>query len=469
MHLVEILANLAEANEEESIVDNDSMLGSQYSTYDNEIKEDNEDDEVEDLNITSLDLGTLSSWNSISKDPSQSSTSEIENKNVENVKKMIDTAENNTEDTSLLNFPQYDGVNDLCLNGEVVRKCYITERNKQKKLRNKLNKKLQLMYNKNEVPNNFLQKGITFELNLHGTSNARRKLYQALCERYFIKITAFNINLFSNINNCIKNIHLHKNQIREFKSKRRRVVEVVKQNASRSRNMLNVCNLDHRDLDVYDVDEIELTLSAVDYTDLKQTIRFSKSHSTINDPLMELKVPALDGNTVDSSSDSEIDQDITINREEKRICVYKSCTKSNNDGKVINASFLKRKLQSQDTGFESPTKRRNVNSDSVQNESHYTPTKTRNVQSPKVRKYSPLNVKILSPKADRNIEGNGSSRRDPCSSTSDCTFVCTTPKRDNHRLRLNLLREKVSGLPSEKKQGEQYTFIKNRLKFCDIT
>ncbi|KZC10783.1 DNA polymerase zeta catalytic subunit, partial [Dufourea novaeangliae] len=103
MQLVEMLVNLAESNEDDIIVDDDSVLASQYSALSNEIKEDNEDEEIEDLNITSLDLDSLSSWNTVSKTASQSSTTEITNG-----KEKSAVLENDTEDISLLNFPQFD-------------------------------------------------------------------------------------------------------------------------------------------------------------------------------------------------------------------------------------------------------------------------------------------------------------------------------------------------------------------------
>ncbi|KOC60944.1 DNA polymerase zeta catalytic subunit [Habropoda laboriosa] len=284
MHLVEILAALAKENEEEIIVDNDSMLGSQFSTFSTQIKEDNEDDEIEDLNITSLDLNTFSSWNSVTNAASQSRISEIENKKSEDDKEKNYTLEHNVEDFSLIDVPQYDGP--------------ITE---------------------------------------------------------------------------------------------------------------NSTNL----------------------------IGCAKSHVTINNVLSKLNVPSFDGNTVDSSSDSELDSDISINREEKRICIYKSCTKSKSEENVVNISLKKRKLEFEESNLQSPHKRHNTNVVSLQDKSHHTPTKVKTPQSPRClsKKYSPLNVKIISPKPDRDTENNGF-----CNSKS--TYA--TPKRNSQQLRMNLFREKIS-------------------------
>ncbi|KYM99710.1 DNA polymerase zeta catalytic subunit [Cyphomyrmex costatus] len=64
IQLVDMLANLAEENEITSNVDNDSVLGSQYSMFSERLKDDPEEEEVDDLNITSFDLD-LSSWESM--------------------------------------------------------------------------------------------------------------------------------------------------------------------------------------------------------------------------------------------------------------------------------------------------------------------------------------------------------------------------------------------------------------------
>ncbi|XP_076686257.1 DNA polymerase zeta catalytic subunit isoform X1 [Andrena cerasifolii] len=458
LHLVEMLANLAEANLEEKIVDNDSVLGSQCSTYSNEVKEDNEDDDVEDLNITSLDLDSLSSWNSVSKGPSQSSVSEMENKYAECNKETAGTVENNTED-ALLNFPQYDGSTDLLLNNgkEFSRKSDTTEISKEKSLcKELLNKNIissQLNFTNILKRSDFLQKVIGFEFILN--EGIKRKIYEILYERYSSKFIAFNAELFSkNAHNCIVNVKLRQNQTREFKSKRRKATQAFKQNSlyPRSKNMLNTCKLDHKDLDVYDLEGIELALSSGDYTNLKHIVNESCSNRiSCGDSLsVELKVPALDGNTIESSSDSELDQDLTIDRQERRICVYKSCTKSKkNEENVVNVSLKKRRLEFDHPELESPHKRRNTNS--LQDESDYTPTKSRTVRSPRSLsgKYTPLDVRILSPKADRNASlGN-----DPGSSRTYSASPCTTPSRASRQLRMNLLREKVFGLSPDVKQA----------------
>ncbi|XP_076640510.1 DNA polymerase zeta catalytic subunit isoform X1 [Colletes latitarsis] len=356
IHLLKMLDNLAGSNEEEKIVDDDSMLGSQYSILTNQIKEDNED-EVEDLNITSLDLNSLSSWNSVTKSSSQSSIAEVEN-----CKETATTLENDIKEIFLSDFPQYDGSNDLLLtSGKQLSKNLVT---------NKLEK----------------QKGTCKKL------KTRSKMLMLM-------------------------------------------------------KMLNESKLDHQDLDVYDVDEIEHALSLINCISLKRTADFNENYSKqIYFNKLHFNIPALDGNTVDSS-DSELDQDVTIDRQEKRICVYKSSTKSKNEVNVVNLTLKKRRLGFENSGLESPSKRYKINSDLLQNESQCTPTKIRGLQSPHSlsRKYSPLNIKIISPKANKNLEQNYSTKNEPCSSKS----TCITPKRNKHQLKMNLPYDNVYGLSSE--------------------
>ncbi|KYM93032.1 DNA polymerase zeta catalytic subunit [Atta colombica] len=113
IQLVDMLADLAEKNEIESNVDDDSVLGSQYSMFNEQIK-DPEEEEIEDLNITSFDLD-LSSWESVYNQKSNQHDNII--KVVDN-KQNIGSADdsNVTEENNgvmLVNFPQVDGVDDL--------------------------------------------------------------------------------------------------------------------------------------------------------------------------------------------------------------------------------------------------------------------------------------------------------------------------------------------------------------------
>ncbi|KAG5315050.1 REV3L polymerase, partial [Acromyrmex insinuator] len=115
IQLVDMLADLAEKNEIASNVDDDSVLGSQYSIFNERIKDDPEEEEVEDLNITSFDLD-LSSWESVYNQRSNqhdNTLKVVDNK--QNIGSADDSnvTEENDGDVTLVNFPQVDGVDDL--------------------------------------------------------------------------------------------------------------------------------------------------------------------------------------------------------------------------------------------------------------------------------------------------------------------------------------------------------------------
>ncbi|XP_017877316.1 DNA polymerase zeta catalytic subunit [Ceratina calcarata] len=351
MQLVEMLAGLAEESEEERVIDNDSMLGSQFSVLSNQIQEDHEDDELDDLNITSLELDSLSSWNSAIGPISQTSMPEIDPQVAENDKEIDRTI---TEDSLSLDVPQLDGIDDLILKNE----------------------EQSLIFNRNKT-------------------RRKKKVHKSILNDKTMVTTPLNIF----------DIRLSK-----------------------------YLKLDHENLDVYDIDEIDYTSD--DYKALEPSICSRTNSSRIN--LNKLNIPAFDGNGDDSSSDSELVQDITISREEKRICVYKSSTSGENN--VVNGSS-KRKIELNDSHLESPRKRRNINACASQNESHCTPRKKK-VGSPRSasKNYSPLNIKIISPKINRNVENDR-----PCSSTS----TCFTPKLNDQSLRTNLFREKINSNVSE--------------------
>lgn len=340
MHLVEILANLAETNEEEKIVDDDSMLASQFSTFTNEIKEDSEDDDIENLNITSLDLDSLSSWNSATEVSNQISTSKIENKNIGDHTETDCRIEKNVKRSLSINIPQYDGPSDLFLKNKFVSKFSVRD---------------------------------------------------TVLLKYF---------------------KLWRNRTRELKKNQTKAMQTIKQGPLSYKNM----SLHHQDLDVYDIDEIEHTLSLTNYVNVKHKMsheintnqtNYDKLHFMINNNLDKLKIPAFDGN-VDSSSESDIDQDVTIEMQEKKICTYKSDTKSRNENNV-HSSLKKRKIEFHISDVE------------------FSPKKIRTLENPSSlsKKYSPLNVKIISPKRDKSIKKRNFIISEPCSSKS----ACTTPKR----------------------------------------
>ncbi|EGI67174.1 DNA polymerase zeta catalytic subunit [Acromyrmex echinatior] len=113
IQLVDMLADLAEKNEIASNVDDDSVLGSQYSIFNERIKDDPEEEEVEDLNITSFDLD-LSSWESVYNQRSNqhdNTLKVIDNK--QNIGSADDSNVTEENNVTLVNFPQVDGVDDL--------------------------------------------------------------------------------------------------------------------------------------------------------------------------------------------------------------------------------------------------------------------------------------------------------------------------------------------------------------------
>ncbi|XP_035734954.1 DNA polymerase zeta catalytic subunit-like isoform X3 [Vespa mandarinia] len=101
MDLVEILADLSENDEVKKIIDDDSILGSQYSEQDNKVLSDYEDDENEQLNFTNLDLTRLSQnlSNTLIEKSNKSNEEDIQTEHDKNL--------------SILTCPQLDGANDF--------------------------------------------------------------------------------------------------------------------------------------------------------------------------------------------------------------------------------------------------------------------------------------------------------------------------------------------------------------------
>lgn len=101
MDLVEILADLSENDEVKKIIDDDSILGSQYSEQDNKVLSDYEDDENEQLNLTNLDLISLS------QNLSNTLIEKSNKSNEENIQTDHD------KNLNILICPQFDGANDF--------------------------------------------------------------------------------------------------------------------------------------------------------------------------------------------------------------------------------------------------------------------------------------------------------------------------------------------------------------------
>ena len=363
MFLVEILADLRKENEEEKIIDNDSILGSQFSMPNNEIKEDNEDEEIEDLNITSLDLSSLSSWNSI--------ITESESKKTEDFKQTKYNVESASRD-----LPQYDGPSDLNLKSkkQLSRRHTKNKINKETKTCAKLDNLVLYFNNRSMILNEFINIQINFNFLQNQLMIPYGIVFDIKLPKYFI--------------------FYQKQTERKCENKHRKMLQTTEKKLSYYR-YINIYKLDHQDLDVYDVDEIEHKLhnykhlkNSIDFENNLDRISYNKLY-VINSVLNKLNIPALDGNA-NTSSDSETDQDITINKEEERVCVYNR--------------LKKRRLELEDPSLQSPHKRRNI----IRNVSDepYTPTKVKLMHSPCSisTKYSPLNIKIVSPKIDRNTK-----------------------------------------------------------------
>lgn len=368
IQLVEMLADLAEENEIASNVDDDSVLGSQYSTFSEPIKNDPEEEEIEDLNITSLDLD-LSSWESIynQKFNQRDNTIKIVD-NKQNTESACDSniTEESDGDVTLVNFPQVDGVDDL----------------------------YEILKYEKEITNN--------TNNLRNEDNMAIQCPVARCQ----------------------------------------------------------LQPDHRDLDVYDIDEIETFETSehnnymADYEEDKCNCK-QDSKSCVQKGILlnsnyflhhercnlseKFTISNIDGATADSSDESDVDviidkNDVVIdkNKQEKRVCAYKNVPQN-----VIQITPKKRKLDLQDD--ESPSKRRNV-AVKTPKRRYNSPGKTS--RSPQLSgNYSPLNIIITSPKSSKSPvrQCAESPKRKRISTPDDPS---TTPKHKIHPLRVSLLREK---------------------------
>ncbi|CAL1675382.1 unnamed protein product [Lasius platythorax] len=368
IQLVEMLANLAEENEIKSNVDDDSVLGSQYSISSEPVKNDPEEEEIEDLNITSLDLDDLSSWESMHKESNQhDNKAEVINNKQNTESDDINVTEESYIDVTLTNFPQLDGIDDLCGN------MLDYERETASDLKNT---ERRIVHNK--------------------------KIEKELC------VTRYQLQS------------------------------------------------DHRDLDVYDIDEIG-TFGCLEHINqyyiadyekdkcnykrdsksyIQQNIFLNINHKPSNFSTKFI-ISNIDGATATDSSDSEAD--VTIDGQEKCTCVYKS-GKKNAPQNMVQITPKKRKLDFKDDQ-ESPSKRRNM-AVKTPKRKYNSPSKVS--RSPQLSgNYSPLDITITSPKTSRSpVQQCNSPQRKQYISISDVPSTSTTPKRKTRSLRVNLLCEK---------------------------
>lgn len=480
IQLVDMLADLAEENEIAHNVDDDSVLGSQYSMFNERIKDDPEE-EVEDLNITSFDLD-LSSWESVYNQRSNQhddTVKVVDNK--QNIESADDSnvTEENVCDVTLVNFPQVDGVDDLY---EMVSKY---EEEITNSLSNKDNiaccmtiqclPKIIIKNSKNNyVPvinarkadimctlyRNFNLMNIIKYINVNDPNryHLRKELYNFV-NRYYFHIFFKTSKHLQGMN--VKHLHTDISFVvkkkRYLKDNRKRMIYNKKtEELYAARWQLQ---LDHRDLDVYDIDEIETfeTTEHVNYITnyeenkcnceekLKSCIQeeglLNSNHCfyhKLYDFSVNFTISNVDGATADSS-DAESEADVTIERQEKRVCTYKS-DKKNAPQSIVQITPKKRKFDSQDDDQESSSKRRNIAK--TPKRKYNSPGKA--PRSPQLSgNYSPLNITITSPKSSKSpVRQCESPKRNQYMPIPDIPSTSATPKHKKRPLRVSLLREK---------------------------
>lgn len=473
IQLVEMLADLAGENEITSNVDDDSVLGSQYSTFNEPIKNDPEEEEIEDLNITNLDLDSLSSWESIYSQRSNQRDDVIkivDNKQNTESANNVKVTEESDGDVTLVNFPQVDGIDDLyesILEDEKnTTNCFIDKDNTAyctavQCLPKTVTRNSKNNYSVINVKRDYamhisyrnlnLMNVIKYIVNNPNRCYLRKELYNFVNRYYFHIFLKTSKNLRDT---NVKHTHIDTNAVvrkTHLKDIEKRIVhdKKIEEELYVARCRLQ---LDHRDLDVYDTDEIE-TFATLEHTnyitdyeknkcnceqDSKSYVQgvLLNSNCCLHHELCNFSISNVDGATVTDTSDTESEADVTIDRQEKRICVYKS-GKKNVPQNIVQVTPKKRKLDFQD---ESPSKRRNVTIKTPKRK-YNSPGKSR---SPQLSgNYSPLNITITSPKSSKSpIRQCESPKKNQYVLTSDIPSTSTTPKHKIHPLRVSLLREK---------------------------
>jgi len=468
IQLVEMLANLAEENDTTTNVDDDSVLGSQYSIFSEVAKDDPEEEEVEDLNITSLDLNNLN-WVSMCKESDK--CDDIENICKQNTESANSSniVEENYENT-FTDFPQFDGIDNSYENilkyGKISTNRLINKNNNTKKYsitvfsKNTQHVVRVINTTRNRAICNFYKNLCLmdvikyFNINNPNQYHLKNELYNFLNRYYFhifIKTdknlrNIYTNNLYSGKNTIIKKIYL--------KDKEGNIL-----NKKTKKSLYITCyqiQLDHQDLDVYDIDDVK-TFGTIDDLNQYNTtyIHYEKNkYNCIQDAKLYFQRRALlnsncchkscisskfiisstDGATNTDSSDSELETDITINKQEKRICVYKSGKKDIQS--MVQITPKKRKLDFE----ESPNKRKNTTIQTPRKQ-YSSPNKIH--RSPRLSgNYSPLNITITSPKASKSPLRKYESVKEKHVMMSDTPSTSTTPNHKRHPLHISLFREK---------------------------
>lgn len=476
IQLVEMLADLAEENEIKTNIDNDSVLGSQYS---NEPVKNDPEEEIEDLNITSLDLDDLSSWESMHKRSNQHSiVGEIIN-DKQNMESMDDLNVNEESDINitLTNFPQLDGIHDLYGNMLDYEKETVNDLSNIRMIFKNDTAAYTAAYTTDQClsENNKYVAAIVNTRKDYAMCNSYKNLYLVDIieiannpDRYYLKKKLYNFlnryyfYIFMKTSKNLQNSQIDSTVVRKMyylENHKRRIVhnKKMKKELCVTRYQLQT---DHRDLDVYDIDEIG-TFECLEHinqyyiTDYKkdkfnykqdskscvqQNIFLNINHRPSNFP-MKFIISSVDGATATDSSDSESEVDITIDGQEKRVCVYKS-GKTNARQNMIQITPKKRKLDfKQNDDYESPSKRRNM-AVKTPKRKYNSPNKV--PRSPQLSgNYSPLDITITSPKTSRSpVRQHESPKSKQYVPISDISTTSTTPKRKTRSLRVSLLCEK---------------------------
>lgn len=468
IQLVEMLADLAEENEIKSNVDDDSVLGSQYSISSEPVKNDPEGEEIEDLNITSLDLEDLSTWESMHKGSNRDGNmGEIINKQNTDLVDDLNITEESCTDVTLGNFPQFDGIDDLygnMLDHETETVNYLSNIRKISKNNTAACCTVDLTENNKYVATIInVKKDYTMcsshrnlyiiDIIKYIANNPERylkkKLYDFLNRYYFYIFVKTSKNLQnSQIGDAVVTRTRHLKNIERIVLKK-----IEKECVTRYQSQL-----DHRDLDVYDIDEIG-TFGCLEHINqhyitnyrkskynykrdskscIQQSIFLNINHKLSNF-LTKFIISSVDGATANDSSDSEPEADITIDGQEKRICVYKSGKNASRN--IIQTTPKKRKFDLKDDDHESPNKLRNMVVKTPRRK-YNSPSKM--PRSPQLSSnYSPLDITITSPKTNKSpIRQSNSPKRKQYRSISDTPSTSTTSKRKIRSLRMSLLSEK---------------------------
>jgi len=475
IQLVEMLANLAEENETTTNIDDDSVLGSQYSIFSEVAKDDPEEEEVEDLNITSLDLDN---WISMSEESDK--RDDIENIYKQNTESAnsSNVVEENCENT-FTDFPQFDGIDNSYENilkyGKISTNCLVNKNNNTKKYcitvfsKNTQHAVRVINTAKNRALCNFY-KNLSlmdvikhFNINNPNQYHLKKELYNFLNRYYFHIFIKTDKNLMRNI--YTNNLYSDKNavirKIYYLKDKQDNILN--KKTKKKLYITYYQIQLDHQDLDVYDIDDIE-AIGTIDDINQHNTTDYEKNkYNYMQDTKLYFQrrtllnsnccsrhkscisskfiISSIDGAIGTDSSDSELETDITIDKQEKRICVYKSGKKDIQS--MVQITPKKRKLDFE----ESPNKRKNITIRTPKKQ-YSSPDKMH--RSPRLSgNYSPLNITITSPKTSKSPLRKYESIKEKHVMMSDAPSTSTTPKHKRYPLHMSLFREKhVRNLPN---------------------